>query len=60
MCVFVFFSGDSASIYMFELTEKDKSHSYKSTWDSYLDSLKQYKQAETGMQVYIFQEILDQ
>ncbi|XP_069672308.1 spatacsin [Periplaneta americana] len=38
--------GDSASIYMFELTEKDDAHSYKNTWDSYLGSLKQSKNKE--------------
>lgn len=43
--------GDSSSIYMFELTEKDKVHSYKMTWDTYLHSLKQNECTEsvTGM-----------
>jgi hypothetical protein len=31
---------------MFELTEKAKVHSYKTTWDSYLHSLKENKSAE--------------
>jgi hypothetical protein len=46
--------GDSASIYTFELTDKHKVHSYKTTWDSYLGSLKQNKSGEsvTGMRVY--------
>jgi hypothetical protein len=49
--IFFFNRGDSASIYTFELTEKDKVHSYKTTWSCYLDSLKQNKSAEnvTGM-----------
>jgi hypothetical protein len=49
--VYFFNRGDSASIYTFELTEKDKVHSYKTTWSSYLDLLKQNKSAEhvTGM-----------
>jgi len=35
---------------MFELMEKDKVDCYKSTWNSYLDSLKQNKGVEmTGM-----------
>jgi hypothetical protein len=43
--VYFFSRGDSASVYTFELTEKDKVHSYKTTWHSYLDSLKQSKSA---------------
>jgi hypothetical protein len=49
--VYFFNRGDSASIYTFELTEKDKVHSYKTTWHSYLDSLKKNKSTAnvTGM-----------
>ena len=51
LCNFFVCRGDSASIYTFELTDKHKVHSYKTTWDSYLDSLKQNKSGEsvTGM-----------
>jgi len=54
LCNFFVRRGDSASIYTFELTDKHKVHSYKTTWDSYLDSLKQNKSGEsvTGMIVF--------
>jgi len=54
LCIFFVHRGDSASIYTFELTDKHKVHSYKTTWDSYLDSLKQNKSGEsvTGMIVF--------
>ena len=34
-------------MYTFELTDKHKVHSYKTTWDSYLGSLKQNKSGES-------------
>lgn len=54
LCNFFVSRGDSASIYTFELTDKHKVHSYKTTWNSYLDSLKQNKTGEsvTGMIVF--------
>lgn len=54
LCNFFVRRGDSASIYTFELTDKHKVHSYKTTWDSYLGSLKQNKSGEsvTGMIVF--------
>lgn len=37
---------------MFELTDKHKVHSYKATWDSYVDSLKQNGvDSVTGMSI---------
>lgn len=54
LCNFFVRRGDSASIYTFELTDKHKVPSYKTTWDSYLDLLKQNKSGEsvTGRTVF--------
>jgi hypothetical protein len=51
---FLVHRGDSASIYTFELTDKHKVHSYKTTWDSYLDSLKHNKSGESVSGMIIF------
>jgi hypothetical protein len=45
------------SIYTFELTDKPKVHSYKTTWDSYLDSLKQNKGGESVTGMITFQPL---